>query len=162
VSGCTAAPEQKPAEVASQTAAQPPAAQYKPVLTLNEVMVYIINHYSHFLWDVDIPGKEPKTAADWDAIEHASFVLAAGGHLTMTGGSGPKDLQWLEQVDWQKHSQSLADAGLAGTRAARAKDVKGVSEAGNQLVLTCINCHREYKLDIPKIWAEEYQTSTAQ
>jgi cytochrome c556 len=36
----------------------------------------------------------------------------------------------------------------------RAKNVDGLRKAGDQLVLTCINCHKEYKLDVPKIWSD--------
>ena len=32
--------------------------------------------------------------------------------------------------------------------------VDGLRAAGDALVMSCINCHREYKLEVPKIWTE--------
>ncbi|NOT44639.1 MAG: hypothetical protein HOP14_08560 [Acidobacteria bacterium] len=154
---CTA----PPAPVEPEPAAGPAAAAptYSPVLSLNEVMVYIINHYSHFLWDVDEMGAPPSDA-QWDEIEHAAYLLAAGGHLTMMGGTGERDMQWLNETNWQKYSQDMANAGLAGVRAAQSKNTAAVARAGNLLVLSCIECHREYKLEVPDIWAEEYEQSS--
>jgi hypothetical protein len=34
------------------------------------------------------------------------------------------------------------------------RDREQLARSGDQLVLTCINCHQEYKLDVPKLWTE--------
>ena len=66
----------------------------------------------------------------------------------------PKDQQWTQQGDWIRHSQALSDAGAAVVMAVQAKDKAALSKAGDDLVVSCINCHREYKLEVPKIWTE--------
>ena len=139
----------------AQAVPNTPAPAYQPVVNLNEVMVNVVNHNGHFIWDADIPGKEPTTDEAWTNIEAAAVTLAAAGSITMSGGNGPRDQLWLKEPDWQRHSQALAGAGLSAARAARSRDRQALTDAGNALVLSCINCHREYKLDVPEIWARE-------
>ena len=79
---------------------------------------------------------------------------AASGSLTGISGNGPKDQRWTEQADWAKHSQAMSNAGLAAVTAVRSRNAAELAKAGDQLVVTCIDCHREYKLDVPKIWTE--------
>jgi cytochrome c556 len=133
----------------------PAAPAFQPVVSLNEVMVNVVNHNGHFIWDADIPGEEPTTDEDWINIEAAAVTLAAAGSITMHGGNGDGDTLWLDEPDWQRHSQALAGAGLAAIRAARNRDRMALTDAGNALVNSCINCHREYRLDVPEIWARE-------
>jgi hypothetical protein len=132
---------------------RPPA--YRPVVSLNEVMVHVVNHNGHVVWDADVPGQEPKTDEQWAGIEAAAVTLAAAGAITMSGGTGDGDRLWLKEPDWQRHSQALAGAGLAAVKAARARNRQALTDAGDALVLSCINCHREYKLGVPEIWARE-------
>ena len=87
-------------------------------------------------------------------LQRAAVVLAASGNLTKLAGNGPKDQQWTDQAEWAKYSQAVADAGLATVQAVRARNTKALAAAVDQLVLTCINCHREYRLDVPAIWTE--------
>lgn len=144
---CTAQPAPAPAP-ASET---PPAA-YAPVVTLNEIMVYVVDPHANELWDAAV--KPPTTDAEWKDLNHAAVVLATAGNLTKAGGNGPKDQQWTQQPDWVKHSQTVADAGLAAIKAVNSRDSVALNKAGDELVLSCITCHREYKLDVPKIWTE--------
>jgi hypothetical protein len=48
----------------------------------------------------------------------------------------------------------MSNAGLAAVTAVRSRNAAELAKAGDQLVVTCIDCHREYKLDVPKIWTE--------
>ena len=139
---------------------QPPAASlaatYQPVISLNEIMVNIVDPHSHEIWDAaGDPGKAPKTDEDWRNLRHAAVTLAAGGNLTMMSGNGPKDQVWRQQKDWARLSQAVSDAGLAAAQAVQNRSVVAVSKAGDQLLQACLNCHREYKLDVPKIWADK-------
>lgn len=133
----------------------PAAAPYVPVISLNEMMVWVIDSNSHKVWDVE--EKAPTTDAEWTELEHAAVTLAAAGNLTAVSGNGPRDQQWTEQADWRNHSESISTAGLAAMQAVRAKDVTALKTAGDQLVLSCINCHREYKLNVPDIWSTHEQ-----
>ena len=149
--GCTPAPANvAPAPEASAPASA--AAAYTPVVSLNEIMVYAVDPHSNELWDA--ARTPPTTDQGWQALQNAAVTIAAAGSLTRMSGNGPKDQQWIQQADWVKHSQALADAGLASLTAVRAKDRAALAKAGDQLVLSCVNCHSEYKLTVPAIWTE--------
>jgi hypothetical protein len=142
-----------PLVMACSPGSTPPAATiYKPVISLNEMMISVVDANSHIVWDIE--EAPPDTADDWNRLEHAAVTLAASGNLTMMSGNGPEDQQWTEQADWMKYSTAVSDAGLAAMQAVRARDIEAVKKSGDQLVMTCINCHREYKLDVPKIWSD--------
>ena len=153
-SGCSAAAPE-PAAAIPEPAAESAAAPYEPAISLNEIMVSVVDANSHKLWDAE--QAPPTSDADWAELEHAAVTLAAAGNLTAVSGNGPNDRMWLAQTDWAKHSKSVSTAGLAAVRAVRAKDVAGLRAAGDQLVLTCIACHREYRLNEPAIWSDHEQ-----
>ena len=147
---CNSTPAVEPARdtvVATNT-----EAPYTPVVSLNEIMVYVVDAHSNELWDGGT--KPPTNEAGWNDLQRAAVAIAASGNLTRLSGNGPTDQRWTQQADWARHSQSLATAGLAALTAVRARDKDGLARAGDELVLTCINCHREYKLDVPKIWTD--------
>jgi hypothetical protein len=129
-----------------------PAPAYTPVVSLNELMVYVLDPLSNELWDA--AKTPPTTDAEWNALQRSAVAVAAAGSITSVSGNGPNDQKWTQQADWSTYSQSVSDAGRAALTAVRAKDSAGLTRAGDQLVLACINCHREYKLEVPTIWAE--------
>ena len=137
------------------TSTAPAPSPYQPVVSLNQIMVSIVDPHSHEIWDATgDPGKAPATDEDWRNMRHAAITLAAGGNLTMMSGNGPKDQVWRQQKDWNQLSQALSDAGLAAAAAVQDRNLNKLSRAGDQLVNACLNCHREYKLEIPQIWAD--------
>jgi hypothetical protein len=151
VAGCSSGTADRPAADSAVTpAAAGPA--YTPVVSLNEMMVYVVDPHANEIWDAAT--RPPTTDTEWAQLNRAAIAMAAAGSLTKMSGNGANDRQWLEQADWTRHSQALSDAGLAAVAAVRAKDAAAVSKAGDQLVLTCINCHREYRLNVPQIWTE--------
>lgn len=153
---CTAPPPSTPGSTTPAETAPAPAAAadtaYTPVVSLNEIMVYVVDPHSNELWDAAT--RPPQTDAAWRTLNHAAVSLAASGGLTKVSGNGPNDQRWVSQPDWVRHSQSLSDAGLAAVAAVRDRDAAALSKAGDALVLSCINCHREYKLAVPQIWTE--------
>jgi hypothetical protein len=150
--GCTSRPAETPAAAPAVTAPAPVDTTYTPVVSLNEIMVYTVDPHANELWDAAV--KPPTTDEGWRQLNRAAVTIAASGNLTKLSGNGAKDAQWTQQEHWVQHSQSVADAGIAAMKAVRDKDQQQLSRAGDQLVLTCINCHREYKLEVPKIWTE--------
>lgn len=149
----TVACSSQPAQTAPPPAPAVTAATvYTPVVSLNEIMVYVVDPHSNEIWDASL--NPPTTEKGWMELQRAAVVLAASGNLTKLAGNGPKDQQWTDQADWAKYSQAVADAGLATVQAVRARNTKALAAAGDQLVLTCLNCHREYRLDVPAIWTE--------
>jgi hypothetical protein len=143
----------KPAEApASAVTPASPAADFAPVVSLNEIMVYVVDSHSNELWDAAMT--PPTSDAGWKELQRAAIAIAAAGSLTRVSGNGPKDQQWTQQADWVKYSQAMSDAGLAAVTAVRSRTATELAKAGDRLVVTCIDCHREYKLDVPKLWTE--------
>jgi cytochrome c556 len=140
LSGCAAttpAPEPKP------------EVKFKPVISTNDVMVEVVDHNSHMLWNVADKDKAPKTAADWHALEHASVGLAAAGSEIAVGGSGPDDQKWAANPEWTKLTQDMTNAALKAKLAVDGKNVAALLAAGDDLVVTCEACHAKFKPALP-------------
>jgi hypothetical protein len=152
---CAGEPSAPPPETAAAPEIAAPA--FRPVVSLNQVMVDVINEHAHTVWDTDIPGNEPKTDEQWAALRHAAVTLAAAGSITILGGNGPEDAKWLAMPDWQSMSQAMTDKGLQALVAAERRNLDALRTAGNELLLACIQCHNSYRLAIPNIWAEREQ-----
>jgi cytochrome c556 len=118
-------------------------------VSINEVMVALIDHAGHNLWDVEQAGKAPKTDAAWKNVsEHAVQIAAAGPAITV-GGAGPRDAEWVKAPAWRMHAQQMSDAGLAALKAANTKNLPALIIANGQLVESCESCHKEFKPDLP-------------
>jgi cytochrome c556 len=140
---------------APQQAAPPPAAvaqaamTAKPEVSINEVMVALVDHAGHNLWDVEKEGKAPKTDADWQNVwEHAVQIVAAGPAITV-GGTGPSDAVWVKSPSWHTYAQRMSDAGVAARNAAKSKNFDALVTANGQLVDSCEGCHKEFKPALP-------------
>ena len=141
---------------APQEAAPPPAAveqaaptTAKPEVSINEVMVALVDHAGHNLWKVEQEGKAPKTDADWQNVwEHAVQIAAAGPAITV-GGTGPSDADWVKSPSWHTYAQQMSDAGVAARNAAKSKNFEALVTANGQLVESCESCHKEFKPALP-------------
>jgi len=112
-------------------------------------MVSLVDHAGHALWDVEKPGRAPKTDADWREVEHHATQLAAAGSLIMLGGAGPNDLVWSSTPSWKTRAKAMTDAGAAALDATHAKNFEALVKANGQLVESCEGCHKEFKPDLP-------------
>jgi len=138
-----------PLEAAPPAVEQAAPTTAKPEVSINEVMVALVDHAGHNLWDVEQEGKAPKTDADWKSVwEHAVQIAAAGPAITV-GGTGPSDAVWVKSRSWQAHAQRMSDAGVAAMNAAKSKNFNALVTANGQLVESCVGCHKEFKPDLP-------------
>jgi hypothetical protein len=141
-------PAAKPVEaapVAPATATAPVAAAPAVTLpvSLNAVMVSLVDHASEPLW-VDAY-KAPKNAAGWRETEYDAYQMAVSGKLIQLAGTGPSDADWVSQPEWKTDADEMSAAGMMALRAAQAKDVKSLGEAGDRLVAACEACHKKFK-----------------
>jgi hypothetical protein len=140
--GCTGSVE-KTAE-----AAKPDSAVTLTLpMSINAVMVSLVDHASHEIWNAADKKTAPKSEQDWTELEHHALQVAASGTLIMLPGAGDK--AWTQGEDWKKYSKELSDAGLAAVNTARKKDSAGIMAAGDQLIASCEGCHKVYKADMP-------------
>jgi len=129
------------------------APTYKPVVSLSQVMVGVVDHNSHMLWNVALDEYAPANDADWHELEHAAVALAAVGNTMLAGGSSPADAAWPQKPDWTALTQTQTDAALAALLAIDHKDRDALIAAGDKLTAACEACHSKYKDNIPALVA---------
>jgi hypothetical protein len=146
---CNAPPPQSPAESATQspvTVTPPPSG---PPVSINAIMVSLVDHASHALWDAEREGQRPATPADWERIAEHATQLAAAGTLITLPGTGANDVTLTGQADWKKWSRAMSDAGMAALKATEAEDLDRLVAANGDLVESCESCHKAFKPSLP-------------
>jgi cytochrome c556 len=118
-------------------------------VSINAEMVTIVDHAGHQLWEVERPGKAPKTDAAWANLEEHATQLAAAGALVSLAGTGINDIVWTDSAEWQKWSRALSDAGLAALKASQDKNMDALVAANGRLVEACEGCHKQFKPELP-------------
>jgi len=144
LTGCATQPP--PTETQPAAPAQP---AFRSVISINDVMVSVVDHNAHMLWNVGLPARAPKNDQDWHNLEHAADTLAAAGNMILIGGSGPNDAAWVTDADWWMFTQQMTDAALEASRAVDQKNVEALLTAGDGLVAACEGCHMKFKTEIP-------------
>lgn len=141
-----AAPEQAAQPVPEADAAPLTA---KPEVSINAVMVSLVDHAGHNLWDVEREGKAPKTDDDWLLVQEHAVQMAAAGPAITVGGTGSTDAAWVKSPSWHTYAQQMSDAGVAALNAAKAKNLEALVVANGRLVESCESCHKAFKPDLP-------------
>jgi len=86
----------------------------------------------------DVARTPPKDDSEWAAIEDSAALLAESGNLLMMPGRAENTAVWT------KTSQAMVDAGATALRAAQARNLDAIIEAGNQIVDACESCHEKH------------------
>ena len=136
--GCTSS---QPQQAVQQ--AQPPAPTVKPAVSINAVMVALVDHAGHVVWDAEQAGRAPKTDAEWQELEHHAIQLAAAGPLIALGGTGQADPGWAHNPPTGRSTRkSWTNVGLVILSATRSKNLESLVKANGQLVEVCESCHK--------------------
>lgn len=129
-----------PAPAAAPAAAAPPI---KLPISVNEIMVALVDHASEPLWlDAYQP---PKTDDHWLEAQYNAYQVVIAGKLIELVGTGPNDEGWASAPDWRTKADEMSAAGMDALNAAKAKDVAALKTAGDRLVAACEACHKKYK-----------------
>lgn len=148
LAACNSSPSSPPADSSAAAPAAAPTAAV-PEVSINAVMVALVDHAAHNLWDVERAGRTPKSEADWaNVVEHAVQIAASGPAITV-GGTGASDTVWVNTPAWREHAQRMSDAGVAALNAANRRNLESLVAANSQLVETCEGCHKEFKPSLP-------------
>jgi hypothetical protein len=118
----------------------PAAAQsppFMPVATINEIMDAITLPYSDAL--LYIQRNPPQNDRDWETLQMQALMLAESGNLLMMKNRAKN------QGEWMKDARMLVDAGVAAVKATRLKDINAVLALNEQIVNSCITCHRKFR-----------------
>lgn len=129
---------------------QTPVVPYGPpgrsLLTVKDLMRHVLNPAAETFWlaggEVDdgdtTRQRAPTTDAKWNgALAAAATVMETGNLLTMDGRA-------VADPQWAKWSADLNRAGLAGVKAAQARDADAVLIAGGDMFDACRACHVKY------------------
>jgi hypothetical protein len=143
--GCNAGVQQAPAPGPADVV-RPPVSL---AISINALMVALVDHASHELWDAGREGRAPKTDQEWEELEHHGQQLAAAGTLISLGGTGQADAGWVVKPDWKPHAQQLTDTAMRAVRAAHDKNLQALMKAGDDLTDVCESCHKEFKPTLP-------------
>ena len=136
-------------DASTESGAGSASARVAPGISVNAIMVGLVDHAAHNLWDVEQDGRAPKTDADWEIVaEHAIQVAAAGPAISF-GGTGATDGVWADSASWRNHAQQMSGAGVAALDAARARNLEALVKANSALVQSCEGCHKEFKPELP-------------
>lgn len=138
VIGALAAGCSKPAPVRHDTAPVVPAiaSRFKVIGPSRQIMLAVTIPASDAVFNA---AAEPPTTDDqWVAVERAALALAESGNLLLMPGRA------VDDGEWARFSQMLIDTGARAYEAAQAKDINGVSGAGNAIYEACEGCHKKY------------------
>lgn len=151
LSGCAEAPDQAAeaplAPPAEAVAAQPAQAVTRLPVSLNTVMVAMVNQAADPLWVA--AWHNPQTDADWRELQRRAVQLELSGTLLAVPGTGPLDEQWTAEPEWQNWANALRDVGASAVAAVAARDLDTIAMVGGQIVDICEGCHRDFKLALP-------------
>jgi cytochrome c556 len=144
LAGCDNKPAAPPVTPVAAAAAAP-----APPFSVNEMMVLIVDQPGELLWDIEKPGRAPKSDEDWYQLETHAAALATAGTVVQLGGTGPNDKTWAADPIWRASAEKLVSTALLARGAARAKDMSALIKANSQIVDACEACHAKFKPDIP-------------
>ncbi len=144
---------------------------YRPESTVREVMDSMVEPNADFLWGAvstrstkeGIIEKAPKTDEDWKELrEHAISLREATNVIQIPNRSvakpgekagdprielTPELIQSMIESDrttWANHAHELYDAVGIFLKAVDAKNVEGITNAGEDIDKACENCHLKY------------------
>lgn len=148
-----------------------PASDLRPIATVKDIMLSIIDPSADFVWEavatiVTPAGTEermPKNDEEWLHVrKHAIHLLEASNLLVVEGrkvgrpgerSENPKIELEPEEMDaliakdrptWVARAHALQDAVAVALRAIEAKDPPALTEAGEGIEAACENCHLTY------------------
>ncbi len=113
------------------------APPFRAVATVSDIMVAITLPYSDAL--LYIQRNPPKNDRDWEILQHQALMLAESGNLLMIEGRA------RDGAEWMKDARLLVDAGAAAVKATRARDTRAVLALNEQIVNSCLACHRQFR-----------------
>ena len=109
----------------------------RPIASIMQLHEAMISPSSDALFDV---GREaPKNDKEWIAVRNHAVILAESSNMLMLDGRAK------DRGDWMKYSSAMADAAAAALKAAEARNVDGLLEAGDRIVPVCEACHEPYR-----------------
>jgi hypothetical protein len=126
--------------------AAPPEGAARPVLSLKQLMEWVIDPAADAVWDpvktiITEQGTQeiaPQTQEQWDAVRNGAAMLVESANLLMMEGRA------RDQGEWLAAARRLAATAGKALKAAEAKNAEAVFAAGGEIYNACSACHRRY------------------
>lgn len=115
--------------------------------SLNAIMVATVDWAAHEVWEAGYA--ETMTGRNWLTAKQYATQLLAAGTLVSLGGTGPADMSWVTNDEWQRWSLRMIRETKETLRAIEAQDQEMLLAAGERLVDACEGCHEIFKPSIP-------------
>lgn len=149
---------------AGTAGAPAPSQELKPYSNLLQLMRGIPFPNSNIIFDTQtVDPAAPKTKVDasgpgatarysavyagWEVVEYSAVALGEVANLIMIPGrvcSNGKPVP-IDQPDFKKYAQGLADAGMAAYKAAQSKNLDAMIEVSGTVSDACAACHEVYR-----------------
>jgi quinoprotein glucose dehydrogenase len=83
----------------------------------------------------------------WELIDYAAVALAESAPLMLTPGRRCENGKPVpvNDADWVKFTEELAEAGKAAYKASQSRNQDVVSDVTNQVADACLHCHQVYR-----------------
>lgn len=125
----------------------PPPPPFHAVVQFRELMTWVIDPAADAVWDsvqtiMTEKGtieKFPKTDADWAVARNGAATLAEAANLLMMDGRARDNKEWMTRA------RRLMDAGEKALKAADARNVDALFDAGTDMFNACDGCHLRYQ-----------------
>ena len=158
-----------PASTAPATAARAgsQAPTFPPAGNLAQVMRGILFPSSNILFTVQTVDPGAKRAATdankdggfnwmlwggeiykgWDLVDYAAIALAESAPLMLTPGRKCENGKPVpvNDPDWIKFTNELAETGRAAYKASQTRNQEAVSDITNQVADSCLHCHQVFR-----------------
>jgi quinoprotein glucose dehydrogenase len=158
-----------PATARAATTGTSPAVSFPPAGNLAQVMRGILFPSSNIIFTVQThdPGQKRTTTgkdatdgggfdftvwggsiySGWEVVDYAAIALAESAPLMLTPGRKCENGKPVPVNDpeWIKFTNELAEAGKAAYKASQSRNQEAVSDISNQVSESCQNCHQVYR-----------------
>jgi hypothetical protein len=132
----------------AQSAAAAEAPPVEMPVSINAIMVTLVDHAAHHIWDY---GTMEREIADeeWRIVEYYAIQLAAAGPAITLGGTGDMDNSWVLSPLWTEYARNMSSVAQQAIIAAQDHDKEMLRAVGNDLTDSCDGCHETFKPDLP-------------
>lgn len=147
IAGCGQDPSAPTPAAELQQPVAPAAEPFRLPVSLNEVMVALVNQSADPIWLA--AWRNPETDKDWRNLERMAYQLQVAGALLVVPGNGPQDDKWVADPQWTAWANQLEAAADRAVKAVAARDITRIASSGDQIVDICEGCHIAFKPDLP-------------
>lgn len=122
------------------------APPFNVVVNVKQLMEWVIDPAVDVIWDsvsttyTESGAKEvaPRTDEEWANVRNNAAIVAESGNLLMIEGRA------RDQQEWMRAARRMTNAANGALKAAEAKNVGALFEAGEDIYHACTACHQRY------------------